>query len=105
MLGGITLTATVVSTFYTTASDALVSPKLKFSDWEHRVMQSYIQASYADPYFVLDSCLTPLSVNKDSTFYDADAGSSCLDVQYSGDCMDCSRPPSLLTSHSFADDE
>lgn len=42
LLGVITLTAAVVATFYTTASDALVSPHLKYGKWENKLMVSNI---------------------------------------------------------------
>ncbi|KAJ9141757.1 MCM2/3/5 family protein [Pleurostoma richardsiae] len=83
-LGATTLIATVVATFYTTASDAMVSPKLKFSDWQHRLLQGYVVSSYANPFFVRDSCATPLSMDPENPNFDSFAGYSCLDVQYSG---------------------
>lgn len=71
--------------FYTTASDTMVRPKLQFSSWQHKTLNSTIFASYANDVYVQDSCATPFSAD-----VDVDAGSSCLAVQYAGDCE--SRP-------------
>ncbi len=97
VLGVICLVATVAATFYTTASDAMVSPKLKYGVWEQKVLSGYVMASYANPYFVKANCPTPLT----GTDY-INSGESCLDVQYSGNCKlpNLSQPalPSYLES-------
>ncbi|KAI3325922.1 hypothetical protein HD806DRAFT_488657 [Xylariaceae sp. AK1471] len=79
VLGALTLTATICALFYTTASDAMVSPKLKRQGWMVRDMQGLVKVSYANPYYVSDNCQTPL--------FDADpdhAKTACLDVLFSG---------------------
>ena len=86
VLGALTLTATAVAMFYTTASDAMVAPKLKFGDWKHTQLQNYVRSSYANPYFVRDSCATPISTSPIVAVSDQEAGAACLDVQYSGNC-------------------
>lgn len=48
LLGMICLGATVVGMLYTTASDALVSPKLKYGAQEQKMLKSYAMASYAN---------------------------------------------------------
>lgn len=80
VLGVLTLVATLGGIFYTTASDAMVTPKLIFGDWEDRQMRGLVKASYANPYYVLDSCATPINTTMDEW----NAGPSCLDVYYSG---------------------
>ncbi|KAK6217643.1 hypothetical protein LQW54_003365 [Pestalotiopsis sp. IQ-011] len=80
VLGVLTLVATLGGIFYTTASDAMVTPKLIFGDWEDREMRGLVKASYANPYYVLDSCATPINTTMDEW----NAGPSCLDVYYSG---------------------
>ncbi|KAL7623090.1 hypothetical protein AAE478_006769 [Parahypoxylon ruwenzoriense] len=80
LLGLLTLIATICSMFYTTASDAMVSPKLKFGDWESREIAGLVKASYANPYYVQKACSTPIDQNLDMV----NAAPSCLDVQYSG---------------------
>ena len=54
-LGILTLLATISSIFYTTASDALVSPKLKFSNWQNQALQGMVKTSYANPMFVVSN--------------------------------------------------
>lgn len=81
LLGIVALLATIIAMFYTTASDTMIRPKLQFSNWQHKHLNSTIFASYANAAYVNDSCSTPISVSMDSN-----AGSSCLAVQYSGDC-------------------
>ncbi|KAK1971455.1 hypothetical protein LY78DRAFT_625964 [Colletotrichum sublineola] len=82
LLGVVSLVATIASTFYTTASDALVAPKLKFGGWESRTLSGYVLASYANPPFARESCQTPLR-DSDPAGVDA-AGRACLEVQYAG---------------------
>ncbi|KAK3325480.1 hypothetical protein B0H66DRAFT_125301 [Apodospora peruviana] len=78
-LGAICLVATIVAVLYTTASDALVSPKLKFGRQEETVLQSFAMASYSNLPFIRESCLIPISKDKDSFSNDA-----CLAVTLSG---------------------
>ncbi|WYZ41916.1 hypothetical protein EsH8_V_000811 [Colletotrichum jinshuiense] len=82
LLGAISLIATVASTFYTTASDAMVTPKLKFGGWESKTLSGYVLASYANPPFSRESCQTPLRDN-DPAGADT-AGRACLEIQYAG---------------------
>ncbi|KAL2067626.1 hypothetical protein VTL71DRAFT_15722 [Oculimacula yallundae] len=80
ILGCITLTAAFMAMFYTTASDALVSPHLKFGKWENREMFGMVKASYANPGYISDTCKTPISKKVDPV----NAGSTCLSVEYAG---------------------
>lgn len=79
-LGVLTLLSMFSGIFYTTASDAMVTPKLVFGQWEYQELHGLVKASYANPYYVQDSCTTP--INK--TLDEWNAGPSCLDVSYSG---------------------
>ncbi|KAK6064716.1 hypothetical protein SCUP515_11598 [Seiridium cupressi] len=79
-LGVLTLLSTFSGIFYTTASDAMVTPKLIFGKWEYQELRGLVRASYANPYFVQDTCMTP--INKTLDKYNA--APSCLDVYYSG---------------------
>ncbi|KAL0777684.1 hypothetical protein CaCOL14_005337 [Colletotrichum acutatum] len=82
ILGVVSLVATVASTFYTTASDAMITPKLKFGDWETKTLSGYVLASYMNPPFAREACPTPL---RDSDPLGVDvAGNACLEVQYAG---------------------
>ncbi|KAI8633886.1 hypothetical protein F5Y19DRAFT_256828 [Xylariaceae sp. FL1651] len=79
VLGALTLTATICALLYTTASDAMVSPKLKRQEWVIRDLHGRVNASYANPYYVKPTCQTPLArVDPDN------APSACLDVLFSG---------------------
>ncbi|OHE95261.1 hypothetical protein CORC01_09406 [Colletotrichum orchidophilum] len=82
LLGVVSLVATIASTFYTTASDAMITPKLKFGNWETKTLSGYVLASYMNPPFARESCPTPL---RDSDPLGVDtAGNACLEVQYAG---------------------
>jgi len=81
VLGLICLVATLVGMLYTTASDALVSPKLKFGRQEQRTLQSYAIASYSNLPFIRESCLIPIGEDMDASSNDA-----CLAVSLSGAC-------------------
>lgn len=78
LLGALSLTATVAAAFYTTASDAMVSPKLKYGSWEHRELTGYIKSSYANAKYVRETCPSLLD------FSDKDSDFSCMDVQFAG---------------------
>jgi hypothetical protein len=80
-LGFLCLVATIAGSLFTTASDALVSPQLKFGDWEKTVLQVNAQSSYGNVVFARDNCATPISAAADD-----DSGNSCLDVTFSGTC-------------------
>ncbi|KAL1867693.1 hypothetical protein Daus18300_006249 [Diaporthe australafricana] len=81
LLGILTLIATLVAMLYTTASDTMVRPKLRFSGWQEKHLESYVMASYANSEYVKATCSTPITTEMDPIA----AGESCLGVQYSGD--------------------
>ncbi|KAI1350841.1 hypothetical protein F5Y01DRAFT_137005 [Xylaria sp. FL0043] len=78
-LGALTLSATICSLFYTTASDAMVSPKLSTSAWKMRDLHGPVKVSYANPYYIKNNCQTPL---RDIDLVSGPEG--CLDVSFSG---------------------
>ncbi|KAI1344660.1 hypothetical protein F5Y15DRAFT_136 [Xylariaceae sp. FL0016] len=80
ILGCLALTATLVALLYTTASDAMVSPKLAMDSWKTTYLKGLVKASYSNPYYVKDSCQTPIDPNLDPD----NSAFSCLDVQHSG---------------------
>jgi len=59
-LGVISLTAAIVAMFFTTASDSLVSPHLKFGKPEEKIMFGLVKASYANPDYIMSNCKTPI---------------------------------------------
>jgi hypothetical protein len=81
VLGMITLTAAIVAMFYTTASDALVSPTLKFGKAQTRVMQGLVKTSYANHVYIESNCQTPITTVIDPTY----AGTTCLDLEHAGE--------------------
>jgi hypothetical protein len=80
ILGVITLTVAFVATLYTTASDALVSPTLKFGGVESREMVGMVKMSYANAAEVAADCETPIPEQSDS-----DKGTTCLQLQHAGE--------------------
>lgn len=91
ILGAITLTAAFIATFYTTASDALVSPHLKYGKWEHKMMEGIVQASYANPFYIEDNCQTPVTTVMDPQY----AGTTCLSIEHAGQGIFVPRSPML----------
>ncbi|KAF4995356.1 hypothetical protein FGRMN_5140 [Fusarium graminum] len=79
LLGMLSLTATLAASFYTTASDAMVSPKLKSGSWELTELTGYVRASYANAAYVREDC--PGLFNETE---DIHAAESCMNVQFSG---------------------
>ncbi|KAJ2978512.1 hypothetical protein NUW58_g7469 [Xylaria curta] len=82
-LGALTLTATICTLFYTTASDAMVSPKLIRRGWDMRDLQGLVKTSYANPMYIKETCQTPLrdlDFDVNHTAY----AEACLAVLFSG---------------------
>lgn len=79
-LGAIILTAALMAMVYTTASDALVSPKLKMGDYENKLLYGRVSTSFANTYTIMDRCTTPISEK-----VDPDYGQTCIQLQHSGD--------------------
>ncbi|KAH8600951.1 hypothetical protein B0O99DRAFT_294576 [Bisporella sp. PMI_857] len=79
ILGGLALAAAFVSTFYTTASDSLVSPHLKLGNLKGKIMKSLVKTSYANPYYVSANCHIPIDAAAD-TF----AAESCVNIEHAG---------------------
>ncbi|CAG9951729.1 unnamed protein product [Clonostachys rosea f. rosea IK726] len=79
ILGLLSLTATLAATFYTTASDAMVAPKLKFGNWDQTVMEGHIMASYGNALYISKTC--PSLISKSDTLHGSEA---CMNIQSSG---------------------
>jgi hypothetical protein len=80
VLAAITLTASFIGLFYTTASDALVSPHLKYGAWEDKLMVGLVKASYANSIYISQQCRTPIDVTVDPMY----SGVTCLQLEYAG---------------------
>lgn len=78
-LGALALTATVAATFYTTASEAMVAPKLKLGGWVHHELSGNVRTLYGNVHYALDVCPSLLGRN-----LDVSATESCGAVQFSG---------------------
>lgn len=79
VVGAITLTAAVVAMFYTTASDSLVSPHLKYGKPEDMILFGLVKASYANPDYIKKTCQSPITIA-----FDPEAGNTCLSVEHAG---------------------
>lgn len=66
--------------FYTTASDALVAPKLKMGPLERRVLYGKVAASFANEPYVQQKCQTPIPVQSDLEY----GGSTCIAIEHAG---------------------
>jgi hypothetical protein len=77
-LGAMALTATFAATFYTTASEAMVAPKLKMGEWTERDLTGSIMSQYANINYVVNTCP---SVSPEE---DGEAGRSCTAIGWAG---------------------
>ncbi|KAL4902046.1 hypothetical protein BDW74DRAFT_158964 [Aspergillus multicolor] len=80
ILGAITLTATLVAMLYTTAAEALVTPKLKWGAVEQRVIVGDVWASFANTKYLTDNCETPIEIPADLEA----RNTTCLNMQHAG---------------------
>ena len=79
VLGALSLTATTAAMFYTTASDAMVAPKLKYGDWTHKLLSGYVRTSYANSQYFEQVCPAVFTIDADP-----DASQSCMNIEFSG---------------------
>ena len=79
-LGAIALVAAFMAMLYTTASDALVAPKLKFGSVEHQVMYSHVRTIFGNQTYQIEHCKTPISENADPWYW----GPTCIAIEHSG---------------------
>ncbi|KAL8751893.1 MAG: hypothetical protein Q9184_005906 [Pyrenodesmia sp. 2 TL-2023] len=79
-LGIITLSGAVIAMLYTTASESLVSPKLKLGPVEDRMLHGKVATQFANVNFIQKNCQTPISESVDPEY----AGSTCIAIEHSG---------------------
>ena len=80
VLGGIALVTALMAMLYTTASDALVQPKLKFGRLQTKDMWGQVTARFGyEEFYESNFCQTPIS-----NVTDLDSGPTCMQIQYSG---------------------
>lgn len=81
-LGGITLLAAFAAVFYTTAAEALVSPKLKYGPLHTSTLQGMVAMSFANAPYLENNCQTPVAR---TTLAPSDVeGNACLQVEHAG---------------------
>ena len=79
-LGMFSLLVALMAMVYTTASDALVTPVLKFGATESRIMYGKVSTSFANPNYIEDHCNTPIPPSMDPVDY----GTTCIQIEHSG---------------------
>ena len=80
-LGFFSILAAIMAMIYTTASDALVAPKLKFGKNEHRLIYGKVSTDFANKQVIEDRCPTPIQQKDDSVDY----GTTCIQIQHAGE--------------------
>lgn len=76
-LGVLSLVAAVVAMLYTTASESLVQPYLRYGPWGRGSMQGLVKTIWANPTYLGANCGTPITAKEDEI-----AGNTCLQIQY-----------------------
>ncbi|KAG6166201.1 hypothetical protein E4U11_008359 [Claviceps purpurea] len=79
-LGVLTLIATITSMLYTTASDAMVSPKLMYGDWKHKNLTGPFDSLYANVNYIKNNCPDMFgSIPRDEA-----NDIACMQIQFAG---------------------
>ena len=79
-LGVFALLVALMAMIYTTASDALVTPVLKFGKTENHIMYGKVSTSFANTKYITDNCNTPIEPTVDPDNY----GQTCIQIEHSG---------------------
>ncbi|KAE8349879.1 hypothetical protein BDV28DRAFT_52387 [Aspergillus coremiiformis] len=79
-LGAMTITATIVAMLYTTAAEALVSPKLIYGPYESRELQGNVFTDFFNPVYLGYNCPTPILNQSDPQH----RNTTCLQMQHVG---------------------
>ncbi|KAI4237703.1 MAG: hypothetical protein LQ349_001645 [Xanthoria aureola] len=79
-LGLFSLLCAVTATFYTTASDALVSPQLTMGPLKQRMLYGKVASSFANNAYIKTQCNTPISTDTDPD----SSGSTCVAIEHNG---------------------
>ncbi|EWC46692.1 hypothetical protein DRE_04179 [Drechslerella stenobrocha 248] len=86
-LGALSLTATLFATFYTTAADTLVSPKLAWGSPQPRNLTGLVHTSYANTAYRSQECQTVISTEEDPQaegYFTSLAKSTCDNILSAG---------------------
>ncbi|KAI4738776.1 hypothetical protein E4T50_10765 [Aureobasidium sp. EXF-12298] len=76
-LGVLSLVAAVVAMLYTTASESLVQPYLRYGPWERGSLQGLVKTTWANTKYLGANCGTPIKETEDDL-----TGNTCLQIQY-----------------------
>lgn len=79
-IGAAVLISAFSATWYTTASEALVSPKLKFGPIQERSLSGLVRASYANAMYLGYNCEVPFT----QAAVDEYKNSTCLQIKHAG---------------------
>ena len=79
-LGVFSLLVALMAMVYTTASDALVTPVLKFGATESRIMYGRVSTSFANTNYIQNHCNTPIQGTMDPD----NNGKTCIQIEHSG---------------------
>ena len=79
-LGVFALLVALMAMIYTTASDALVTPVLKFGETENRIMYGKVSTAFANSSYIEQHCSTPIKSTADPDNY----GQTCIQIEHSG---------------------
>ena len=80
LTGMLTLTATLISMLYTTASDGLVAPKPLMGNFENRMLVGQVKSIFANNTYQIQHCKSPISESEDPW----NAGANCMEIEHSG---------------------
>ncbi|KAJ5107542.1 hypothetical protein N7456_004217 [Penicillium angulare] len=79
-LGLMALTSSIVAMLYTTAAEALVSPKLIMGPSEKTTLWGKVHASFGNPDYLAYNCQTPIPESMDLTA----RNDTCLQIEHAG---------------------
>ncbi|KAF2090347.1 hypothetical protein K490DRAFT_6729, partial [Saccharata proteae CBS 121410] len=78
ILGVISIVAAISGMLYTSASDALVQPQLKYGKWESKELAGNVSTSFANATYLGNHCQSPVPYDEDPDYHD----STCIDIYY-----------------------
>ncbi|KAF7188956.1 hypothetical protein HII31_09879 [Pseudocercospora fuligena] len=79
ILGLISFLAALMAILYTSAATALVQPQLVVPDFKNRLLGGLVKTQYANPFYIGDSCRTPIRDVYDPEYKDT----TCLQIEHS----------------------
>lgn len=78
-LGIVSFLGALSAILYTSAATALVQPQLVLPKFESHTLQGLVKTSFANSYYIADSCQTPITESFDTEY----AGTTCLQIEHS----------------------